>query len=419
MTVAVCFTNFGPYHLARLRALALRLNERGDRLVAYEVAGTERTYPWRTDRREEPFTWVTLFADRVLETIPGRACAEAMTRALNRDCPDALGVVGYARPESLAMLRWARARRRPSVLMSESQAIDHPRVWWKEAVKRNRVRRFSAGLVGGPRHRDYLVSLGLPAERIALGYNAVDGEAFAALAARYRADASGRRGLPEVPYFLAVSRFVPEKNLVGLVNAYAQYRLQSHSGAAWDLVLCGGGPGEAQVEAAAEACGVARSIHRPGFLQAGELARWYAHASAFVHPSLLEPWGLVVNEAAACGLPLLVSDRAGCAETFVPEGPGTTGRRFDGRKVDEMAASLAWMAGLSDDERHEMGRRALEIAGQWGPERFATGALEALGIAAGFEQGRSRGTEDSQRALRRLRSRGSLCRSPWHASPLP
>ena len=44
--------------------------------------------------------------------------------------------------------------------------------------------------------------------------------------------------------------------------------------------------------------GNAEAIYRPGFLQADELARWYAHAAAFVHPSLLEPWGLVVNEAA-------------------------------------------------------------------------------------------------------------------------
>ena len=63
-TVSVCFTNFGPYHLARLRALASRLASRGDRLIAYEVAGTERTYPWRRSRCDEPFEWITLFPDR-------------------------------------------------------------------------------------------------------------------------------------------------------------------------------------------------------------------------------------------------------------------------------------------------------------------------------------------------------------------
>ena len=63
--------------------------------------------------------------------------------------------------------------------MSESQAIDRPGVWWKELIKTRRVRQFDAALVGGPSHRDYLVQLGMPADRIALGYNAVDNDYFA------------------------------------------------------------------------------------------------------------------------------------------------------------------------------------------------------------------------------------------------
>src|SRR5947209_2863623 len=132
-TVAISFTNFGPYHLARLRALAAALGRAGERLVAYETAGTQELYPWRTPREREPFTWVTLFPGGVLEEISRSDCARAMRQALDRDRPDALGVVGYVRPESLAMLAWARARGRPTVLLSESQAVDHRRVWWKEA----------------------------------------------------------------------------------------------------------------------------------------------------------------------------------------------------------------------------------------------------------------------------------------------
>ena len=69
MTLSVCFTNFGPYHLARLRALARRLAESGDRLIAYEVADEEMRYPWARSREAEPFAWNTLFPGRALETI--------------------------------------------------------------------------------------------------------------------------------------------------------------------------------------------------------------------------------------------------------------------------------------------------------------------------------------------------------------
>ena len=388
-TVAVSFTNFGPYHLARLRALAEALARSGGRLIAYETAGTQGLYPWKTAREQEPFEWVTLFPGGVLEEIPGSSCARAIREALDRDRPDALGIVGYVRPESLAMLGWARAHGRPTVLMSESQKIDHPRTWWKEAVKRHRVRRFSAGLVGGARHRDYLVALGLPAERIALGYNAVDGRAFAAEAEAFRRAPDGRSGVPERPYFLAVSRFAPEKNLPALVRAYARYRRDLGSMPAWDLVLCGGGPSAGEVEEAVSASEFASTIHRPGFLQSGALARWYAFASAFVHPAVSEPWGLVVNEAAACGLPLLVSERAGCVETFVPEGEGGTGRRLDPGDEEAIAGSLAWIAALPEGERLALGARVSSIALDWGPERFAQGTIEALDMAEKYERSRA------------------------------
>ena len=384
-TVAISFTNFGPYHLARLRALADQLGRAGGGLIAYETASSQAIYPWKTPHDREPFRWVTLFPDRELDALPRAACADAMREALERDKPDAVGAVGYSRPESMAMLRWASERPTPTVLMSESQAIDLPRVWWKEAVKRRRVRRFSAGFVGGEWHRDYLVSLGLPAERITLGYNAVDGAAIAAEASRFRGRPDGCVGLPSSPYFLAVNRFVPEKNLVRLVRAFGRYRRRS-AGATWDLVLCGDGPAAPEVERAVAESGCAEAIHRPGFLQADELARWYAFAETFVHPSLMEPWGLVVNEAAACGLPLLVSDRAGCVETFVPEGADSTGLRLDGRDVEGMAASLHWMANLPAPERRSMGRRAAEVAAAWGPARFARGAVEAFQIAEVYER---------------------------------
>jgi glycosyltransferase involved in cell wall biosynthesis len=389
-TLAMSFTNFGPYHLARLRALAARLVGTGGRLIAYETAGAERTYPWRTERGGESFEWVTLFPGRELETIPRGECARAIGHALDRDQPDAVAVAGYVRPEAVAALNWGRRRGRPAILMSESQRIDHARVWWKEAVKRRRVGRFPAGLVGGPRHRDYLIDLGMSPERIALGYNAVDNALYAGRARAARRDRDGRRGLPEAPYFLAVNRFVPEKNLPALVRAFARYRASAAEGRAWDLVLCGDGPGAAEVREAVEAGGVARAIHLPGFLQADELSRWYAFASAFVHPSLMEPWGLVVNEAAACGLPLLVSERAGCAETLVPNPAGTTGRRFDPRDEAQIARALVWAAGLPELTRRAMGGRAADVVARWGPERFAEGAMEALELATDAERARRR-----------------------------
>src|SRR5580693_3721282 len=108
LTLAVSSTNLGPYHLARLRALADRLAARGGELIAYETAGSERLYPWQTKRREEPFERVTLFPDRSLESLTKAECARSMRKALGRDRPDAVATAGYFRPETLAALDWTR-----------------------------------------------------------------------------------------------------------------------------------------------------------------------------------------------------------------------------------------------------------------------------------------------------------------------
>lgn len=381
MIIAVCFTNFGPYHLARLRALAARLQARGDCLIAYEVASSERTYPWLRQRQAELFDWITLFPDRTLETLTASDCTRAMIQALDRDRPDIVGIVGYARPESMAAARWARRNGYPSVLMSESQAIDRPRTWWKESIKRRRLHLFDTALVGGPSHRDYLVELGMPVDRVTLGYNAVDNTFYRNRADNWRSSADGCQGLPASPFFLSVCRFVPEKNLIRLIEAFARYRDQACCTRRWDLVLCGNGPQAGLIEEIIARSDHAEAIHRPGFLQVDALCRWYAHAAAFVLPSLSEPWGLVVNEAASAGLPLLVSERAGCAATLVPEPEGTTGARFDPLKVEEMAQKLTWLALLSEDERLAMGQRAVEVVSHWGPDRFVQGSLEAIDLA--------------------------------------
>lgn len=390
MELAIAFTNFGPYHLARLRALGTSLRSRGDELIAYEMAGTEERYPWKPDRGAVPFEWITLFPNRAMESLPRHLCRETMTRALDRGQADGVAVVGYSRPESVAMLAWARRNRKPAILMSESQSIDHPRVWWKETIKRARIRRFDAALVGGARHRDYLVDLGLPADRICFGYNAVDNDAFARRAVMARRDPSAREGVPTRPYFLSVSRFVPEKNLARLVTAYADYRRRVDPSSAWDLVLCGGGPSDIEIGAEIARHGLQSAVHRPGFLQDDELGRWYAFASAFVHPSLMEPWGLVVNEAAACGLPLLVSDRSGCVDPLLPAHPGVTGRRIRANDVADVADALLWMASRSPEERERMGANAFRAVSELSPEQFARGTLDALAIASEVARRRSR-----------------------------
>ena len=267
MKFALCFTNFGPYHLARLRALATQLRARGDRLIAYEVAGSEQRYPWRRSRSGEPFEWITFFPDRALETIPASRMPHGHDhRALDRDRPDAIGSVGYVRPESMAAARWAR-RHGSASDVDVRKPGDRPAASLVErAGQAAALRSFDSALVGGPTHRDYLVQLGMPANRIALGYNAVDNDFFAENA-RLMARAAER------PLRLAVGSLFPHSLPVRSREESGPLdqgvctlsRITAAVDTAWHLVICGDGPLASQIEQAITRVAARRQFTAPGF----------------------------------------------------------------------------------------------------------------------------------------------------------
>lgn len=374
--LAICFTNFGPYHLARLEALGKLLSNLGGRLIAYEMAGVEEKYPWQVDCSQSGLSYqhFRLFPGRSLESLSSRECRMAILSRLDQDQPTAIAAVGYVRPESLAMLHWAKSNGSLRILLSETQRIDNPRVWWKEAIKSYRVSQFQAGLVGGETHRDYLAELGLWRDRVHLGYNAVGNEHIDRLANTARSSPSPLNH----PYFLSVCRFAPEKNIEALLSAFAKYKSACQKSEPWKLVIAGDGELKESLLAKAESLGIAGDCVWPGFLSLEDLVPWYVHAGAFVLPSMSEPWGLVVNEAAISGAPLILSERCGSTSTFLPDNGFPNGWKFDPENVESLTDLLLRMDSINLKTRKMMGETSRRIANLWGPDRFAHGLIEAL-----------------------------------------
>jgi glycosyltransferase involved in cell wall biosynthesis len=272
--------------------------------------------------------------------------------------------------------------------MSESTAWDERRRWWKERVKQRLVGLCSAALVGGRPHADYLASLGMPRERIFPGYDAVDNGHFTtgADAARHEAAAVRRRlGLP-THYFLASARFIPKKNLVRLVQGYARYR-RAAGAEPWDLVLLGDGQLRPELEKLRADLGLEDHAFLPGFKQYGELPAYYGLAGAFVHASTTEQWGLVVNEAMAGGLPVLVSRRCGCAPDLVRE--GENGFTFNPHDIEAIAQLLGRVGGGGCD-REAMGRASRRIIARWDPQTFGSNLAKAVEASRGARRPRLR-----------------------------
>lgn len=376
--VAVVFHHIGPYHHARLNAAADKLSVTG---IEWSAKGYDA---WGLAITPSRYRKISLFSETT-DRYPGIAeLRRAFSWALEQANPDVVAVNGWNNFGSLIAADCCVRRGIPLVVMSESARQDEPRAWWKEAVKRRIVGLYSTALVGGQRHIDYLVELGMPAERIFTGYDVVDNNYFCQRAEEIRSQRSEVRRMYQLPenYFLASARFIEKKNLPTLIKAYAEYRQHSEiaGNTPWDLVLLGDGPLLQTLNFQLSTLNLQPYVHLPGFRPYDELPVYYALANAFVHASKTEQWGLVVNEAIASGLPVIVSQRCGCVPELV-QGNGFT---FDPANERDLAARLLDMARLSDNDRKHLGDNSYTVAANVAPERFGEGLEEATRAAMNF-----------------------------------
>jgi glycosyltransferase involved in cell wall biosynthesis len=380
--VAVVFHHIGPYHHARLNAAADSLSVTG---IEWSAKGSDA---WGAAATPARYHKVSLFPEAT-DHYPDKAeLRRAFWSALEQTNPDVVAVNGWNNFGSFIAANCCLRRRLPMVVLSESSRQDEPRTSWKEAIKRRLVGLYSAALVGGQRHVEYLAELGMPRERVFIGYDVVDNDYFGRRTAEIRNskfEIRDKRGLPE-NYFLASARFIEKKNLSSLIEAYAQYRRRSEIAVKvpWDLVVLGDGPLRATLNSQLSTLNLNEHVHLPGFKPYDELPVYYALASAFVHASTTEQWGLVVNEAIASGLPVIVSDRCGC----VPEVINSNGFTFNPTSENELTARLLEMASLSDEERKRLGDNSYRIAANFAPERFGEGLERAASVAMGIPQKR-------------------------------
>jgi glycosyltransferase involved in cell wall biosynthesis len=383
--VAILFFRFGPYHLARLNAAAQVMSVWG-----IEACLSDDIYAWDKVAGSNDFRRLTL-TDRNSDDPKWKQELRRKIRvALDAIKPHAVVIPGWIFPDALSALEWCAETKTPAVVMSESTAWDEARVFWKEWIKGRLVKMCAAALAGGTAHAEYLAQLGMAKGRIFLGYDVVDNDYFAAHAAEIRNQRSVISGLgspvsdlPSSPFFLASARFIGKKNLPRLINAYARYRdLARKSGLGngeskiWELVLLGDGPLRSSLCGLRSSLGLEACIHLPGFKQYGELPGYFGLAGAFVHVSTTEPWGLVVNEAMASGLPVLVSNRCGCAQDLVQE--GVNGFSFDPRNVEELGQRMFELSAFPRSKLSAWGSESRRIISAWGPQRFASGLQAAV-----------------------------------------
>jgi glycosyltransferase involved in cell wall biosynthesis len=300
-------------------------------------------------------------------------------KALSEAQPDVVVVSGWSTFAAKAAIAWCRVNAVPYLLVVESHD-EGPRRGWRRTVKGTVVppivRQASGILATGTLARSSMIARGAAPERVRVFANTVDVEAFGSRAdelAPVRADLRRQLGAePEDVVVLSVARLASEKRLDVLVQAFAAARDPRLL-----LVVAGEGPERETLEELVAEAGVrARLV---GDVEWERIVELYVAADVFALVSEREPWAVVVNEAAACGLPLLLTDRVGAAHDLLRD--GENGVLVGAGDVAATSAALRLLC-ADADLRREMGARSRELARDWGygpsVESFLAAVREAV-----------------------------------------
>lgn len=329
---------------------------------------------------------------------------DAYDRFLGLDDPRLPELVLETNPQVVLVSGWqfagllrtvlaCRAANIPVLYRGDSSLLQAPTGWRRtlwEVRTRALLRQFDGHLAVGRRARDYLAHFGAREDRVFDSPHCVDVNHFARQAAPYREPEARRQlrselGLDPTTFVGGfVGKLEEKKRPLDLIRAAA--RLQTPI----ELLFAGRGPLERECQDEARRLGV--SVAWAGFVNQGQLGRIYAACDVLVLPSDSgETWGLVVNEAMACGVPCIVSDRVGCAPDMVT--PGVTGNIVPFGDVDALARAL------------ESTRTSLSQGVDFGPACRERAAMHSVRVAA-------EGLAAAARALARPRSPSSRSQDP-------
>lgn len=343
--------------------LVLFLSRSDPRRPHYTVYEDEFRHRWRVlpgRQLERGGRWIVL--------------SRGVIRALRRERPALVVVGGWNQPAFWQAALYARVTRTPLAAWVESTARDvRPGSLPLELAKRLLVASCSAFLVPGTASREYVRSLGVADDRIVTAPNAVDLGIFGRRVEELRPqrdELRTERGLT-APVVLYVGRLDPEKGVDVLLEAARD--------AAATFVLVGAGRDEERLRAAAPP-----NVRFVGTATREELPAWYALADAFVLPARSDQWGMVLNEAALAGLPLVATDAPGAAHDVIED--GVNGFRVPAGDAAALAAALR--RALDPDFARRAGTRSREIGGRYTPEAWAAAVASVASLRTRPRAGR-------------------------------
>jgi len=254
-------------------------------------------------------------------------------------------------------------KRIPTVVLLDNHWTGNWKQWIASTMSAIVVRdKFSHAWVPGKPQIEFALRLGFTDEQIRTGYYCADTALFHEI--YYKSLASKQLSMPK--RFLYVGRYLPFKGVLDLWKAFAEANEKFPQ---WDLWCIG--TGDLWEQRLIHPC-----IRHIGFVQPAALSEFISQCSVFVLPSSKEPWGVVVQEMAAAGLPLVCSNKVGAANQFLEE--GKNGFTHEAGNIHALKNSLLKMMSLPEEKLHAMSRYSFLLSNSVTQEKWVHTAMGFL-----------------------------------------
>jgi glycosyltransferase involved in cell wall biosynthesis len=320
-----------------------------------------------------------LLFDEFIEDIGAWELTKKLIQKINTLRPDVVNLVGYYTfPQALTLIYcWFRGIK--IILSNDSTPADNAKIWWKEFIKRFLISLCDGFFNFGTLATQHMKVLGGKDEQmLANKCAAVDNDFIEKAHQEFIKERVHLQKTFAVSpkNFIFVGRFIELKNLFLLLDAFKNTQKTGKTTNNWGLILLGEGILKEKLQDFIAENNIS-NVHFISGKAWYEIPKFLAIADVFVLPSSSEPWGLVVNEAMICKMPVIVSDKCGCAVDLVQE--NKNGFIFPYNDLEKLTIYLQKFIN-NEVNIAEMGKKSSEIIKDYTPQKVAKSMLEGFRI---------------------------------------
>jgi glycosyltransferase involved in cell wall biosynthesis len=288
--------------------------------------------------------------------------------------PDLVNATGYAADISITfIILFCRLLGIKVVISNESTALESNNNFIKETIKKILVKSSSGFICFGKLAKDYMIQLGAkPYQIIEDKAAVVDDIRILESFEEAKRNNFAVSDIKTSKNFIFVGRIIEEKNLGSLFNSFDSFKRKNIQFDDWGLIILGDG----ELKAGFQKYVADKHISDVYFLPSvswEEVPKYFTLADVFVLPSKSETWGLVVNEAMICGLPIIISDKCGCSSDLLKN----NGLIFQSGDENTLEAHFKKMASDADF-REKCGLNSLEVISEFKVENVGARVLNGF-----------------------------------------